>query len=50
MKRLVSRFNFDGCKHEVMIAANVGTWERSSVYFVDTGLEALDVRMKSIYL
>ena len=31
----------DGCKHEVMIAANVGTWERSCVCFVDAGLEAL---------
>ena len=24
-----------------MIAANVGTWERSCVYFVEAGLEAL---------
>ena len=31
----------EGCKHEVMIAANVGTWERSCVCFVDAGFEAL---------
>ena len=30
-----------GCKNEVTIAANVGKWERSSVCFVDAGLEAL---------
>ena len=31
----------DGCKHEVMIAANVGALERPCVCFVDAGLEAL---------
>ena len=31
----------DGGKHEVVIAANVGTWERSCVCFVDAVLEAL---------
>ena len=31
----------DGYKHEVMTAANVCTWERSCVCFVDAGLEAL---------
>ena len=35
------QLQLDGCKHEVMIAANVGTWERSCVCFVDAGLEAL---------
>ena len=30
----------DGCKYEVTIAANIGTWERSCVCFVDAGLEA----------
>ena len=30
-----------GCNHEIMIAANVGTWERPCVCFVDAGLEAL---------
>ena len=30
-----------GCKHEVMIAASVGTWKRSCVCFVGAGLEAL---------
>ena len=29
------------CKHDVIIAANVGRWERSCVCFVDAGLEAL---------
>ena len=32
----------DGCKHEVMIAANVGTWERPCVCFADAGPEALE--------
>ena len=31
----------DGCKHKVMIAADVSTWERSCVCIVDAGLEAL---------
>ena len=31
---------FNGSKHEVMIAANVGTWERPCVCFVGAGLEA----------
>ena len=29
------------CKHQVIIAANVDTWERPCVCFVDAGLEAL---------
>ena len=32
--------HLEGFKHEVMITANVGTWERSCVCFVDAGLEA----------
>ena len=31
----------DGCKHDVVIAAKVGTWDRPCVSFVDAGLEAL---------
>ena len=31
---------FNGSKHEVMIAASVGTWERPWVCFVSAGLEA----------
>ena len=30
----------DCCKHEVMIAAYIGTWEISGLCFVDAGLEA----------
>ena len=30
-----------GCKHEVMIAAIVDTWERPRVCFVDAGLKVL---------
>ena len=41
VKRLVFSFDFYGHKHEVLIAANVGIWERSFVCFVDAGLEAL---------
>ena len=37
---LGSQLQFNGCKHEVIIAANVGPWERSCVCFVDAGLEA----------
>ena len=40
-KALVFQLRLDGCKHEVMIAANVDTWERPRVCFVDAGLEAL---------
>ena len=36
---LGSQLQLDGCKHEVMVAANVGTWERC-VCFVDAGLDA----------
>ena len=35
------QLQLDSCKHEVVIAANVGTWERSCVCFVDAVLEAL---------
>ena len=35
-------------EHEVMITANVGTWERRCVCFVDAGLEALGVRMEFV--
>ena len=35
------QLQLDGCKREAMIAANVGTWERSCVCFADAGLEAL---------
>ena len=39
------QFQFiNGCKHEVVIAACVGTRERSCVCFVDAGLEALGCR------
>ena len=38
---LECQLHLEGCKHEVMIAANVGTWERSCVCFVDAGFEAL---------
>ena len=34
---------------EVMIAAHVGTWERSCVCFVDAGLEALGCQ-NEVYL
>ena len=40
MKRMFSA-SVDGCKYEVMIAANVGTCETPCVCFVDTGLQAL---------
>ena len=40
------QFQLDSCKHEVMIAAHVGTWERSFVCFVDAGLEALGCQDK----
>ena len=39
----------DGCKHEVMIAADVGTRERPCVFFVDDGPEALGCQEK-VYL
>ena len=39
VKRLV--FSFNCYKHGVMITANVGTWERPCVCFVDAGFEAL---------
>ena len=35
------QLQLDSCKHKVMITANVGTWERLRIYFVDAGLEAL---------
>ena len=35
------QFQLDGCKNEVMIAADVGALERACVCFVDAGLEAL---------
>ena len=40
----------DGCKHEVMIAANVGTWERPCVCFFMPDLKRWVVIMKSIWL
>ena len=40
----------DGCKHEVMIAANVGTWERPCVWFLMPDLKRWVVIMKSIWL
>ena len=46
---LGSQLQFNGCKHEVIIAANVGPWERSCVCFVDAGLEALG-RQVEVYL
>ena len=36
------RLQLDGCKHKVVIAANVGTLERSCVCCVDAGLEAFE--------
>ena len=38
------QLQLDGCKYEVMIAANVGTWERPCVCFVGAGFEALGCR------
>ena len=35
------QLQLDACKHEVMIAASVGTWKGSCFCFVDVGLEAL---------
>ena len=35
------QLQLDGCKHEVITAENVGTWERSCACFLDAGLEAL---------
>ena len=35
------QLQLDGCKHEVMIATDVGTWERPCVCFVDARREAL---------
>ena len=35
------QLQLDGCKHEVMIAANIGTREGPSVCLVDAGLEVL---------
>ena len=35
------QLQLDGCKHEVMVAVNVGTWKRPCACFVDVGLEAL---------
>ena len=42
------QLQLDGCKHEVMIAVNIGTWERPCVGFVDAGRERWDVSMKSL--
>ena len=47
---LYFQLQLDGCKQEVMIAANVGTLEGPCVCFVDAGLKALGVRIKSIWL
>ena len=47
---LVFQLQLDSCIHEVIIAANVSTWERSCVCFVDTGLEVFGVRIKSTWL
>ena len=35
------QLQLDVCKHEGMIAANIGTWERPCVCFFYVGLEAL---------
>ena len=40
------QLQLDGFKHEVMIAASVGTWERHCVCFVDAGLEVLGCQDK----
>ena len=44
------QLQLDGCKNEVMIAANAGTWKRPYVCFVGAGLEPWGVRMYSIWL
>ena len=38
---LGSRFQLDGCKHEVMISANVVIWEGYCLCFVDAQLVLL---------
>ena len=38
---------FDGYKHEVMIAANIGTWKRPFVCFVMLYMKRWGVSMKS---
>ena len=43
------QLQLDGCEHEAMITANVSTWERSCVCFVDAGLEALGCQ-NEVYL
>ena len=43
------QFQLDNCRHKVMIAANVSTWERPCVCFVDAGLEALGCQ-NEVYL
>ena len=43
------QLQLDGCKHEVMIAANVGAWGKFCVCFVDSRLEALG-RQDEVYL
>ena len=47
---LAFQFLLNGFKHEVMIAASVGTWERSCVCFADGALEAWGVGLKSNWL
>ena len=43
------QLQLDGFKHKVTITANVGTWEKACVCFVDAGLEALGCHDK-VYL
>ena len=50
VKRLVFSFNLIGCKHEVMIAANVGTWKYLVFALLMLDLKHLGIRMKSIWL
>ena len=43
------QLQLDDCKYEVMITANVGTWERSCICFAGAGLEVLG-RQDEVYL
>ena len=49
-EELAFQFKLVGYNHEVMITANVGTWVRSCVCFVDAGLEALGCQDEVIWL
>ena len=44
------QLQLDGCKHEVMIAANVSTWERFVFAWLMLDLKHWGVRMKSVWL